>query len=209
MSKITKTGIVEALIFASPGPVGAKRLMNIASLESTDEADRIVETLNETYEKNGRVFRIKRLAGGYQFFTLTGYAPFVGELFTVSGQPHLTHAMLEALSIIALRQPTTKPVVDKIRGADSSAPIHSLLEAGLITIKGRQKTPGRPFLYATTDEFLKMFGLDSIAELPKEDDLAELFSDELQKAKEDAEKAYPKKNEENEKQLEQHEQSEQ
>ncbi len=180
MSNTLKKGIVEALIFASPRPIDIKTLVGISSLEGKDEAEKIVEELNRAYESEGRAFRIKAIAGGFQFFTLNSYAPYVAELFAERGKLRLTRAMLEVLSIIALKQPVTKPVIDRIRGADSSGSVHRLLEGGVITMKGRQKAPGRPFLYGTTEEFLKLFGLESVRDLPNEEDLRGLFEEKAQ-----------------------------
>ncbi len=174
--KTHSLSIVEALVFAAPGPITASRIAQIASVPP-EEVDQIVDKLNELYENSGRAFRINRIAGGYQFFTITTYAPYVSELFVDKGQIHLTRAMLEVLSIVALKQPVTKPVIDKIRGADSSAPVRTLLENGLITIRRRQKSPGRPFLYGTTEEFLKLFGLERLEDLPKAEELAGFFDE--------------------------------
>jgi len=178
VTEVTKNGIIEALIFSSPSPISAKRIASIAALESEKDVDSIVDLLNTQYEKNGRAFRIRKIAGGYQFFSIVAYAPYIGEIFVDRSQPHLTRAMLEVLSIIAVKQPVTKPVIDSIRGADSGGSIHTLLEKGIVTVKGRQKSPGRPFMYATTRDFLKLFGISDINELPSEDELPEFFGEE-------------------------------
>ena len=192
LSDVSKTGIVEALIFASPVPMSVSKIAQAAGLSEDKEVAEIVQTLNEEYEKRGRAFRIKTIAGGFQFYTLNAYAPYLSEVFAERNKMRVSRAMLETLSIVALKQPVTKPVVDKIRGTDSSAPIHNLLEQGLITIRGRQKVPGRPFTYGTTDEFLKMFGLHRLEDLPNEDELSQMFGEpEL------AEKPAEKKAEEN------------
>jgi len=184
VSDFSKKGIIEALIFASPRPISAKQLTRFADIESVTEVDKIIEDLNRIYENNGRSFRIKAIAGGYQFFTLNSYAPYVSELFRDKNQFRLTRAMLEVLSIITVKQPVTKPIVDRIRGADSGGSVHSLLEAGLITVKGRQKSPGKPFIYGTTEEFLKTFGLESLKDIPDEEEMKQLFEE---KAREEVE----------------------
>lgn len=195
MSEDNKIAIVEAIIFASPTPVSPEKIARIASISPSDEIEKMVVRLNEEYSRGNRAFRIKPIAGGYQFFTLSEFAPFLNELFSEKSRLRLTRAMLETLSIIALKQPVTKPVIEKIRGADSSGPVHSLLECGLITIKGRQKMPGRPFVYGTTDEFLRLFGLHRIEDLPGEDELAQLFG-EMEKPMEIEESAETKSQEE-------------
>ncbi len=177
MSDTFKTGIVEALIFASPKPISSRDITKFGEIESPKEVEKIIENLNETYEKNHRSFRIKAIAGGYQFFTINSYAPYVSELFRDKNKFRLSRAMLEVLSVIAVKQPITKPVIDKIRGADSGGTVHSLLEAGLITVKGRQKSPGKPFIYGTTNEFLKTFGLESLGDIPNEEEIYQLFEE--------------------------------
>ena len=177
MAEITKKGIVEALIFAAHGSISPTRLSQIASLESAAQVDKIIEELNGEYRAAGRAFRIVKIAGGYEYFTAKSYAPFVSDLYTSRESLRITSAMLEVLSIVALKQPVTKPVIDKIRAADSGGTIHTLLEQGLISIRGREKSPGRPFIYVTTARFLKAFGLDDIKDLPEEAELPGLFSD--------------------------------
>lgn len=177
MSDSFKKGILEALIFASPKPISSGELVKFGEFESKNEVENIVEELNRIYENNHRSFRIKKIAGGYQFFTINSYAPYISEMFKDKHKFRLTRAMLEVLSIIAVKQPVTKPVVDKIRNADSGGSIHSLLEAGLITVKGRQKSPGKPFIYATTQEFLKTFGLESIGDIPDEEEIKQIFEE--------------------------------
>ncbi|MCK5832222.1 SMC-Scp complex subunit ScpB [bacterium] len=177
MSEVSKKSIVEALIFAAPSPIPQSKLVSIANLDSKNELIRIVDSLNEEYSKLGRSFRINPIAGGYQFYTIKAMAPYLREVFSIKNTPRLSRPMLDILGIIALRQPVTKPVIDKIRSADSGGPLHRLLESGLITVRGREKGPGRPFFYGTTREFLRFFGLERIEDLPSETELANLFSD--------------------------------
>ena len=178
MSEVSKKGIIEALIFASPNAMPRSKMASISNLDSAADVDALVESLNAEYERNGRSFRIKSIAGGYQFFTSMAYAPYLREVFGGKGAVRLSRAMLEVLSIVALKQPVTKPIIDKTRAADSSGPLHSLLEQGLITIRGRRKGPGRPFLYGTTRKFLSFFGLERLEDLPNEAEIASLFSEE-------------------------------
>ena len=185
MKETFKKGIIEALIFASPRPISAGEIIRISGINSKKEIESIVENLNGSYEENHRAFRIKKIAGGYQFFTINSYAPYISEIFQDRHKFRLTSAMLEVLSIVSVKQPVTKPVIDKIRNTDSGAPIHSLLEAGLITVKGRQKSPGKPFIYGTTEEFLRIFGLESLNDIPDEEEIKQLFEE---KAKEEIEK---------------------
>ncbi len=185
MNETFRRGIIEALIFASPRPISPGEIIRFSGIESKKEIEKIVEDLNGIYEENHRAFRIKKIAGGYQFFTINSYAPYISEMFQDRHKFRLTRAMLEVLSIVSVKQPVTKPVIDKIRNADSGAPVHSLLEAGLITVKGRQKSPGKPFIYGTTEEFLRIFGLESLSDIPDEDEIKQLFEE---RAKEEIEK---------------------
>ncbi|MBN1754981.1 SMC-Scp complex subunit ScpB [bacterium] len=165
---------IEALIFASPEALSLEKLSEITGMKQGVIKD-LVENLNESYEKEKRGFRIRFVAGGYQFFTIPSLSPYIKNLFQKRTQPQLTQASLEVLAVIAIMQPVTKPIVDVIRKIDSRHIIISLLEKGLVTIKGRENKPGRPFLYGTTFKFLQLFGLKDLNELPKADELEQFF----------------------------------
>lgn len=173
-SNIGNASIIEALIFASPDPVPESRLAKVSG-EPTGEIGRIVEELNEIYRRNGRAFEIRAIGGGYAIYVRQDFAPWIEELLGKNKGLHLTRATFEALAVIAVKQPITKPTIDKIRRVNSSAPMAQLLKQGMITIAGRQKGPGRPFLYATTSKFLKCFGLNSTQDIPSFDELQKMF----------------------------------
>jgi len=175
-SQINAKAILEALIFASPEPVQHSKLAKIAGL-SREEIPVIVEELNESYCKYGRSFQIRQIAGGYAFYVLPDFALWINDLLGKNRGIHLTRSMFETLAIIAVKQITTKPVIDKIRGVNSQAPIHHLLKQGLITIHGRATSPGKPFLYATTTKFLKVFGLNSPEDIPSFEELTKMFEE--------------------------------
>ncbi len=184
MEKIYNS-VIEALIFASDEPLPAKEI--IAAIREIDgddveikekEIERQVDALNEIYEQTDRPFRILRLAGGFTFGTLPEYSKYVGYLSTEKSKRRLSHAALETLAIIAYKQPITKPEVESIRGVNSDYMINTLLEKGLITIKGRADTVGRPLLYVTTKNFLKYFGLNKITDLPKPREIEEIMKDQ-------------------------------
>src|SRR5690606_9794629 len=131
------------------------------------------EELIADYEEQERGIRIDRISGGLQFRTAVENAPFVREM--MAPKPvRLTRAQLETLSIVAYRQPVTRPEIDDIRGVDSGAALKVLADRDLIRILGRKEEPGRPLLYGTTTHFLEFFGLDSIRDLPTLKEFSEL-----------------------------------
>jgi len=177
--------IIEALIFSSDDSIAATDIMNaIKGIDSDDiqispeEIDRAVEELNNGYSDNNTSFRIVKIANGYLFATTEQYAKYVGFLSSEKTKRRLSQAALETLSIIAYKQPLTKPELETIRGVNSDHILNSLLEKNLISIKGRADTIGRPLLYSTTDEFLKYFGLNNLSDLPKPRELEEIMNDE-------------------------------
>jgi len=167
--------IVEALILASPEPIPAKRIIESGADLTPSKVGNAVMELNARYESTGSSFRIREIAGGYQYYILPDFTKFVDELFTRRRKMRLTRAALETLAIVAYKQPVTKVEIDHIRGVESDGVIHNLLEKNLVVIKGRSESVGRPLQYATTDEFLKFFGLNSLEELPELSEIEELI----------------------------------
>jgi segregation and condensation protein B len=168
--------IVEALILASPEPLQSRKIVDLLKDTRASEVSQAVAELNEKYAQGGLSYRIRELAGGYQFYIMPQYSGYVQELFTRRRKMRLTRAALETLAIIAYRQPATKTEIEHIRGVASDGVIHNLLEKKMITIKGRAKTVGKPLQYGTTDEFLKFFGINSLTDLPKMAEIEELVS---------------------------------
>lgn len=157
--------IIEALLFASPESVSSRRLANATNL-APSEVEACIQKLNRDYEGHGRSFQIRKLAGGWQMVTLPRFAPWIARLLQRKGRGRLSTAALETLAVIAHRQPINKPDIDQARGIESSYILSSLLERGIIRIKGRDKRAGHPYVYVTTPKFLEFFGLDSLDELP-------------------------------------------
>jgi segregation and condensation protein B len=181
----TYINVIEALIFSSDDSLSADDI--IASIKgidgdhseiSNEEIDTAVDELNKKYKEQNIAFKIKRIANGYVYATTEEFAKYVGFLSSERAKRRLSQAALETLSIIAYKQPITKPEIETIRGVNSDYMLTTLLEKNLITIKGRAETVGRPLLYATTDEFLKYFGLNTITDLPKPRELEEIMQDE-------------------------------
>lgn len=162
--------VLEALLFAADQPLTIARL---AEITGADEGDiqLTIATLNQNYTDTGRVFRINRVAHGYQLYTLPEYADWVRKLYAHTRVQRLSNAALEVLAIVAYKQPITKPEIEKLRGVDCSAPLLTLLERGLVITAGRARRPGNPFLYRTTKEFLRYFGLASLDDLPSLEEL--------------------------------------
>jgi segregation and condensation protein B len=184
MDKIYNS-VIEALIFASDDVITPNEINNaIKELDGDESAvtaadiETCVESLNEKYQQFELSFHIIKIAGGYTFATKPDYAKYLGFLSTEKSKRRLSQAALETLAIIAYKQPITKPEIESIRGVNSDYMINTLLEKNLITIQGRAETIGRPLLYATTDEFLKYFGLHKISDLPKPREIEEIMQDE-------------------------------
>lgn len=181
----TYISIIEALIFASDDSLPADELIRaVKEIDGDDveinkqEIENAVDLLNNKYSENGNSFRIIRIANGFLYATLEEYAKYVGYLSSERAKRRLSQAALETLSIIAYKQPITKPELESIRGVNSDYILTTLLEKNLIKINGRAESVGRPLLYGTTDEFLKYFGLNDLSDLPKPRELEEIMQDE-------------------------------
>ena len=157
--------IVEALIFASDHPLSLDRLCNI--IEGSERADikGVIEELVEEYRSPERGLYLEEVAGGYQLRTRPEHAPWIRRLFKL-GMQRISRASLEALAIVAYRQPITRAELEEIRGVDSGGVLRTLLEKRLIKIIGRKDVPGRPVVYGTTKEFLEVFDLKDLSGLP-------------------------------------------
>ena len=159
--------VVEALLFASDTPVEAERIQEVLDLESPAVARELVEGLRARLEAEGRALRVMDVAGGYRLVTRPEVAPWLVKLARTRTRSRLSRPSLETLAIIGYRQPVSRPEVDAIRGVNSEAVLDNLLERRMIRIAGRKDSPGRPFLYETTREFLVAFGLRDLGDLPK------------------------------------------
>ncbi|PID59528.1 MAG: SMC-Scp complex subunit ScpB [Ignavibacteriae bacterium] len=183
MDNIYKS-IIEALIFASDDPINSSEIIkaikeidgNDTKITNTDVQKSVAE-LNEKYNNEDTSFKILSIADGFVFGTKKEYAKYVGYLSTEKSKRKLSQAALETLSIIAYKQPVTKPEIESIRGVNSDYMINTLLEKTLITIIGRAESLGRPLLYGTTREFLMYFGLNKLTDLPKPREINEIVKD--------------------------------
>ncbi len=162
---------VESVLFVAEEPVSSHRLAQAldATLHGIEQA---LQELTSRYR--GRGIRLQVCDGGVQLTTAPEAAPYVERFLGLESQVHVSQAALEALAIVAYRQPITRPEVEAIRGVGSDSVLRTLLSAGLIDRVGRADAVGRPFLYGTTPEFLQHFGLQSLHELPELDDDADM-----------------------------------
>ena len=204
MEKEKIKGVIEAILFASGRVVKIRELMSLLEVNSEDIISSIQE-LEKEYAILGRGLEIVRVEDGYQLASKKEYHEYIYPMFSKGTKPTLSQASLEVLSIIAYNSRATKADVDTIRGVDSAASIYRLLEYNLIEQAGKADLPGKPMTYKVTDEFLKMFGLNSIKDLPelpkyKLDSNRQIVIDELEENvenKETNEAPEPKSEEEN------------
>lgn len=167
--------IIEALIFASDGPISGNRIRSTIEEIDTNQIQEIVDELNIEYEQQQRSFQIVHVAGGYQFVTRPEFASYIKKYYKGRSKSKLSRAALEALAIVAFKQPISRPEIDMIRGVNSDGVVKNLLERNLIQISGRSETIGRALLYSTTAEFLRYFGVNEVSELPKPKEIEELL----------------------------------
>ena len=158
--------IVEALLFVSSRPFTFKRLTEVLPDVGPAQIRETVQQLNSEYTASGRAFHIQEVAGGYQLVTDKALAAWVKKALQTAKPDSVSTAALETLAIIAYRQPITKAEVEAVRGVDIAASLETLVERRFVRISGRKDSPGRPFLYGTTPEFLRHFGLKSLEALP-------------------------------------------
>ena len=162
---------VEALLFAADEPLTVRRLREILGLEDARVARRLVEELREELVAGRRGVQIEEVAGGYRMLSNRDYAAQVEQLHKAERRARLSQAALETLAIVAYKQPVNRADIEAIRGVQVDAVVRNLQEAGLIRVVGRADVLGRPFLYGTTKRFLELFGLNSLEDLPKAEEL--------------------------------------
>ena len=158
--------VIEVLLFVFGQPLPLKRLGEILPDCEPVKLRALIQTLNGEYATSGRAFRVQEVAGGYQLVTEPQFASWIKRALQQPKPDSVSVAALETLAIIAYRQPITKAEIEAIRGVDVAASLDTLMERGFVRVAGRKESPGRPFLYGTTAEFLRHFGLKSIEALP-------------------------------------------
>jgi segregation and condensation protein B len=155
--------VVESLLFASDRPLTIAELKRLTGERQAARLNAALEALRARREESG--IQVIPVAGGWHLRTHPGNAAWVSRLIT-GRAPRLSRALLETLSIVAYRQPVTRPEIDEIRGVDSGPVLGTLLERGLVRMIGKKEEVGRPILYGTTPEFLRTFSLRDLNELP-------------------------------------------
>ena len=159
--------VLEALLFASDTPLEAERIQEVLELASAAAARELAEALRRRLDEEGRALQLVEVGGGFRLVTRALVAPWLVKLARSKTRSRLSRPALEALAIIAYRQPVSRPEVDAVRGVNSEGVLDNLLDRRMIRIGGRKDSPGRPFLYETTREFLVAFGLRDLNDLPK------------------------------------------
>jgi segregation and condensation protein B len=170
--------VIEALIFASPDPLTPKMLFKLLESEPREDVEAALGALKRDYERPGGL-QLVEVAGGYQIVTKPELHEWVRRLFHERTTQRLSVQALETLAVIAYKQPITGPEITEIRGVNTSGVLSTLLERQLIKIVGRKQVVGRPFMYATTREFLIRFGLGDLSDLPKIEEMAEALGFEV------------------------------
>ena len=166
MERAQAKRIVEAVLFVFSQPLGIKRLGEVLPDLDAAAVRQIIQSLNEEYTASARAFQIQEVAGGYQIVTDSQLAPWIQRALQGPKPDAVSKGALETLAIIAYRQPMTKAEIEAIRGVDVTASLDSLIERRFARVAGRKESPGRPYLYGTTTEFLRHFGLKSLEALP-------------------------------------------
>ncbi len=166
----TVESVIEAILFASEEPLSDSRLAGIVETTTKQVRD-CIDSLNEKYERNHSAFRVEQIAGGHQMLTLPTYNVWLKKMLKVRSDNKLSPAAMETLAIIAYKQPVIRVDIEAIRGVAVGEVIRSLMYKGLVKIVGRAEILGRPMLYGTTKKFLEVFGLNSLKDLPKAEEL--------------------------------------
>ncbi len=169
-SQLSLTARVESVLFVADEPVSTHRLAEALQV-APEQVEEALDALVLQYDGSG--LRLQRVHGRVQLTTAPEAAPYVERFLGLEARVYISQAALEALAIVAYRQPITRPEIETIRGVGSDSVLRTLLSAGLVDRTGRADAVGRPFLYGTTAEFLQHFGLQDLEELPQLEQFAE------------------------------------
>lgn len=163
---------LEATLFMARSPLTTRKLSQLAGLEDGSQARSMIKELNQRYDQQQRSFQIKNIAGGYQLLTRPQFSKWLRQMEHIGRRSRLSGPALETLAVVAYRQPIIKSDIEAVRGVSSGEILRQLLEKGLVRIAGRSEELGRPYLYATSKEFLAQFGLGNLDDLPRSERLA-------------------------------------
>ncbi len=172
--------IVEAILYISEKPVTLEQFKEVLAEANSNEIKEAIAELTKEYEDNRRGMIVTEIAGGYQMLSSPHFVTYVRNFFKKRVKEKLSRPALETLAIIAYKQPVTRGEIEMIRGVNSDGVTELLLTKELIKIVGRKDIPGRPYLYGTTKVFLEYFGLKSLEDLPKLEEIPSMFTPEVE-----------------------------
>jgi len=169
---------IEALIFCSPGPAKLADIKAcLSEMFNADVPEEDIQgailVLDEKYQSEEYAFQLTKAGGGYQFLTKPAYQASIGIMLKQQSKKRLSTSALETLSIIAYKQPISKTDIENIRGVNCDYAVQKLLDKGLVEIRGKADTIGRPILYGTSPKFMEYFGINDLNELPTPKDFTQ------------------------------------
>ncbi|MCR5504508.1 MAG: SMC-Scp complex subunit ScpB [Elusimicrobiaceae bacterium] len=166
LSRSDFKNIIETLLFITDRPLSAPKVNQVAEIGDLALTRDVIKEIQTDYGNAGRAGQVIEIGGGFQMSTKPEYGRWVRKLYNEKMSTRLSPAALETLAIIAYKQPVTRAEIEVIRGVDISGPLEKLLDRGLVKIAGKKEVAGRPLVYATTEQFLRVFGLNHLSELP-------------------------------------------
>lgn len=169
--------IIESLLFVWGEPLSYKEIATVLKMDNK-ETKNILESMKKDYESLNRGIILKNYNENYQFVTKKENYLYISKLVSKNKKKRLSNSAMEVLSIIAYKQPTTRADVEEIRGVKSNSSIDLLVNRGLIKEVGKLDKIGKPVLFGTTDEFLRVFSIKSLSDLPKKEDIDNLLKEE-------------------------------
>src|SRR3954471_15204932 len=170
--------VLEALLFASDKPLSLVQMARVIEGAEKKTLHQVLDEMRSDYDQAGRGFKMVEVAEGWQLVTRPQHAPLIRKLGRARTGNRLSRPSLETLAIIGYKQPITKAEIEAIRGVNADGVLYSLMERRLVRTVGRKDVAGRPLLYGTTREFLQMFGLRDLGELPRLAELKDLLKQE-------------------------------
>ena len=166
MELTKEISIIEAILFLENDPINARMISRISDL-AENVVETAIEQIKKCYQSDEHGIELLEISGGYSFSPKEEYWGILKEHYGKKNEDKLSRAAMETLSIIAYSQPLTKTEVENIRGVSADNMIRMLVKKGFVKEVGKKDVPGKPLLFGTTNEFLKVFKLSSIADLPK------------------------------------------
>ena len=172
-------GAIEAILYAAGYPVRYDKISEVLGLDTKD-VKLMIEHMSARFNKEDspRGINLLLFEETCQFCTKEQYSPYIREALGIRRGGNLSASSIEVLAVVAYNQPVTRTYVDTVRGVDSSYAMNSLIDKGLIESCGRLDAPGRPMIYGTTEKFLRVFGINSLEDLPKTESLEEIAQNE-------------------------------